>query len=458
MLKKNYLLLVSVLLLFLALLANTDLKAQGDGKTIDKIVAIVGDNIIMHSDIENQYMQYVMQGYTRKKEIRCQIFEEMLFQKMLLNKAEIDSITVSRSQVNSELDRRMRYFIRQIGSEQKLEEYYNKSVTELKEELRGSIREQLLVSEVQRKLTEDVKITPSEVKDYYNSIPTDSLPKIPEEYRLAEITIIPEVSHEDKVKTKQKLQEIRQRILNGSSFKILAGLYSEDPGSADNGGELGLFTKGEMYPEFEAAAFNLVKGEISPIIETKPGFHIIQLIERQGDYVNARHILLRKKVSAEKLMQAKFEADSIRQQIINIDTLDFLEAAALYSDTYKQSSAGIMLNRQTGSTRFTPDQMKQKTYFSVEKLKPGGISKPFQIETSDGAKAIRFVKVIEKTKPHRANLNTDYDRIKTAALEQKKSKVIKEWVNDQAGETFIKILEKSYKKCDFTYEWFEKNL
>ena len=311
---------------------------------------------------------------------------------------------------------------------------------------------------MQRTLTEWLKITPSEVKDYYNSIPTDSLPRIPEEYKLAEITIIPEVSHADKVKTKQKLQDLRQRILNGSSFTVLAGLYSEDPGSADNGGELGLFTKGEMYPEFEAAAFNLEVGEISPIIETKAGFHIIKLIERQGDYVNAKHILLRKKVSAEKLMQAKFKADSIRQKIINNDTLDFIEAAAKYSDTYKQTSAGIMLNRQTGSTRFTPDQLKKKTYFTIEKIKPGGISKPYQIETADGAKAIRFVKVIEKTKPHRANLSSDYDRIKTAALEQKKSKVIKEWVNDQAGETFIKILEESYKKCDFTYNWFEKNL
>lgn len=445
--------LFASVIIILLMIVQLSAYSQDNGKTIDKIIAIVGDHIVLHSDIENQSMQYMMQGQTDKGKIRCQVFEEMLFQKMLLNKAEKDSITVSESQVNGELDRRMRYFIRQIGSEKKLEEYYNKSVTELKEELRGSIREQLLVGEVQRSLTEGVSITPSEVKDYYEQIPEDSLPKIPKEYKLAEITVIPKVSHKDKVEIKKKLQEIRQRILNGSSFNVLAGLYSEDPGSADNGGELGLFTKGEMYPEFEAAAFDLKVDEVSPIIETEAGFHIIQLISKQGDYVNARHILLKKKVSAEKLVEAQYKVDSIRQMIFDIDTLDFMTAAKKYSDTYDQTSAGIMLNQQTGSTRFTPDQLDQKTYFAIEDLLSGGVSKPYQIETRDGKKAIRLVQVQELTKPHRANLKDDYDRIKTAALEEKKSKKIREWINEQSGETFIKIIDDSFKKCDFTYNW-----
>lgn len=454
MLKKNTAIFCFLLIAILGSSLKMNAQQEGNGKTIDKIIAIVGDNVILHSDIENQYMQYVMQGYTNTAEIRCQIFEEMLFQKMLLNKAEIDSISVSASQVDGELDRRMRYFIRQIGSEQKLEEYYNKSILELKSELRGSIREQLLVSEVQRTLTDGISITPSEVKEFYNKLPKDSLPLIPQQFKVAEITIIPEVSHKDKVKTKKKLQELRERIINGSSFKVLAGLYSEDPGSADNGGELGMFTKGEMYPEFEAAAFALSVGEVSPIIETKAGFHIIKLIAREGDYINARHILLRKKVSAEKLLEAKFKADSVIQMIKNVDTLDFAHAAKVYSDTYEETSAGVMLNPQTGSSMFTPDQMNQRMYFAIQNLNEGGISEPFQIETANGAKAIRIVMVVDKVKPHRANLEDDYDKIKNAAIEQKKSKVIQDWVNDKAGDTFIKIMEDSYKQCDFTYNWF----
>lgn len=454
MLKKNTAIFCFLLIAILGSSLKMNAQQEGNGKTIDKIIAIVGDNVILHSDIENQYMQYVMQGYTNTAEIRCQIFEEMLFQKMLLNKAEIDSISVSASQVDGELDRRMRYFIRQIGSEQKLEEYYNKSILELKSELRGSIREQLLVSEVQRTLTDGISITPSEVKEFYNKLPKDSLPLIPQQFKVAEITIIPEVSHKDKVKTKKKLQELRERIINGSSFKVLAGLYSEDPGSADNGGELGMFTKGEMYPEFEAAAFALSVGEVSPIIETKAGFHIIKLIAREGDYINARHILLRKKVSAEKLLEAKFKADSVIQMIKNVDTLDFAHAAKVYSDTYEETSAGVMLNPQTGSSMFTPDQMNQRMYFAIQNLNEGGISEPFQIETANGAKAIRIVMVVDKVKPHRANLEDDYDKIKNAAIEQKKSKVIQDWVNDKAGDTFIKIMEDSYKHCDFTYNWF----
>ncbi|MFW6020131.1 MAG: peptidylprolyl isomerase [Bacteroidales bacterium] len=455
MIKKTAPFVISILLFSILF---TGLKAQAqnnnDKKTIDQIIAIVGNNVIFYSDVENQYMQYVMQGNSEEEGMRCQIFEEMLFQKMLLNKAEIDSITVEDSQVNNELDRRMRYFIQQIGSEKKLEEYYNKSIVELKEEMRSSIREQLLARQVQEKLTSDVSITPSEVKDYYNSVPRDSLPKVPEQYKIAEITLIPEVSYEDKKKIKEKLRGLRERILDGSSFKVLAGLYSEDPGSADNGGEVGMFSRGEMYPEFEAAAFDLDKGEISPVIETEAGFHIIKLIEREGEYVNARHILLRKKVSADKLMDTKFKADSLRQLISNNDTVSFSSVAKKHSDTYDQTSAGVMLNPQTGSTMFNPDQMEKDMYFKIKDLSEGEISKPFQMKTEEDIKAIRMVKVLKKTPPHRASLEQDYDRIKTAAMEKKKNEILKEWVNKQADDTFIKIQDDSFQQCDYTYNWF----
>ncbi|MFO8053733.1 MAG: peptidylprolyl isomerase [Bacteroidales bacterium] len=455
MLKKTMPGIILILLLFFLNSATENLKAQENGKTIDKIIAIIGDNIILHSDIENQYMQYLMQGETEDSGIRCEIFEELMFQKMLLNKAEKDSITISSSQVNSELDRRMRYFIRQIGSERKLEEYYNKTIIELKEELRSSIREQMLVNQVQNELTSDISITPSEVTRFFNTMPEDSLPSVPEQFKISEITVVPEVSHEDKVKIKKKLQDLRERIINGSSFKILAGLYSEDPGSADNGGETGMFTRGEMFPEFENAAFNLKEGEISPIVETEAGFHIIKLIEKQGDYINARHILLRKKVSPEKLMEANQKADSIKQLILREDTLDFLKAAKQFSDTYEQTSAGIMMNQQTGSITFSPDQMEQKLYFTVNKLNEGDISEPFQTTTASNQKGIRILKILEKSEPHRANLKEDYHRIKKAALEEKKRNILQEWINKKAGETFIKITEDKFLNCDYNYNWFE---
>ncbi len=453
--KKNLVFILSLSVIILTSGIQKQLKGQENGKTIDKIVAIVGDNVILHSDIENQYMQYVMQGYTQKGEIHCQIFEELLFQKMLLNKAEVDSITVTPSQVNSELDRRMRYFIRQIGSPEKLEEYYNKSIVELKDELRGSIREQLLVSQVQRTLTDEITITPSEVKDFFNELPKDSLPVIPQQFQIAEITLVPEVSHEDEVKIKTRLRELRERIINGSSFKLLAELYSEDPGSAEEGGELGMFTKGEMYPEFEEAAFKLEVGEVSPIVETEAGFHIIQMIDREGEYINVRHILLMKKVSGRRLMEAQFELDSIRNMIREIDTLTFAIAAREYSDTYDETSAGIVLNPQTGSTKFSPEEMEKQMYFAVDDLEEGEISEPVSHTTQSGAKAIRIYKMLEKTEPHRANLDDDYDKIKSSALERKKSLKIKDWVNTKSKETFIKVLDDRYKQCDFTYNWFE---
>ncbi len=431
------------------------LKAQPpEGATIDKIVAVIGDNTILHSEIEGQYLQYVFQGHTGGLELRCEILEELMFQKMLLVKAEEDSIVVSPSRVNSELDRRMRFFVRQIGSEQKLEEYYNKTILELKEELRGSIRDQMLAGEVQRKLTEDVSITPSEVKAYFHQIPEDSIPLIPQQLKLAEITLVPEVSHEDKLRIKERLQGIRDRIMGGSSFRVMAGLYSEDPGSADNGGELGMFTRGEMFPEFESAAFNLDIGELSPIIETPVGFHIIELLERQGDYINARHILLQKKVSPERLVEAEMKADSIRKLLLS-DSIDFFTAARQFSNTYEETSAGLMINSQTGSIFFTPEQMDRTLFRRADRLEEGGVSAPFKATTQDGRTGVRILKLVEEKPPHKANLEEDFHRIKTEALEAKKRKALKDWVNIQAKRTYINLTEDRFKACDFTYNWFE---
>ncbi|MDZ7741877.1 MAG: peptidylprolyl isomerase [Bacteroidota bacterium] len=262
-------------------------------EVVDEIVAIVGKNIILKSEIEGQYMQYRMQEGIKGSEntVKCRILEDLLYQKLLLNQAQIDSIEATDSEVEMSMDQRLRYFISQFGSEEKLEEFYKKSIIEIKEEMRELVREQMMVDKVQQNITQDVSITPSEVRKFYRSLPEDSIPYVNAQLEVAQIVKLPPVSIEQKLMIKEKLKNIRQRISDGESFKALAVLYSEDPGSAKKGGELGFHGRGELYPEFEAVAFKLKKGEISEVIETKAGFHIVELLERRGDYFNVRHIL-----------------------------------------------------------------------------------------------------------------------------------------------------------------------
>jgi len=274
---------------------------------IDQVVAIVGDKIILESEVETQYVQYRMQGDIRgsSSAVKCEIMENMVFQKLMVNQAEIDSVEVSDSQVESEMDRRLRYYISQFGSQEKLEEFYQKSLIEIKEEFKEMVKEQMMVENVQHSITQDVKITPTEVRSYFKSIPKDSIPLVNSEVEIGQIVKQPPINVKEKIAIKEKLVEIRNRIIEGEAFSTLAVLYSEDPGSAKNGGELGLYGRGELYPEFEAVAFKLEKDELSEIVETEAGYHILQLIERKGDYVNVRHILLRPKVSPFDLVAAK---------------------------------------------------------------------------------------------------------------------------------------------------------
>ena len=277
-----------------------------EAKVIDKVVAVVGKNVILQSDIDAQYMQYRLQGGIKgtAKSIRCEILEDLLFQKLMLNQAEMDSITITDEQVNSEVESSLRYFINQLGSQEKLENYYNKTMAEIREELTTIIRDQFLVQQVQQTIVSNVFVTPAEVKEFYRSIPADSIPMINAEYEIAQLVKKPPITLDEKLAVKDRLYQLRKRILDGERFSTMALLYSEDPGSAKKGGELGFHGRGEFAPEFEAAAFALRDGEISEVIETEYGFHIIQMIERRGDYINGRHILLTVKVSPYALQEA----------------------------------------------------------------------------------------------------------------------------------------------------------
>lgn len=427
---------------------------QKSGQSIDRIVAIIGENPILHSDIENQYMQYLMQGnITNPADIRCQIIEEILFSKLLLNQAKLDSIEVSEQQVESEMDRRIQYFISQIGSAEKLEEYYSKSILEIKNDLRTVIKEQMLSEQIQRGIIENVKITPTEVREFYEKIPQDSLPLIQMELGYSELVIIPKVSAEEKNYARLRLEELRNRILKGEDFASLAKIYSEDQGSSVKGGELGDFTRGVMYPEFEAAAFALKDKEISPIIETEAGFHILQLIQRKGDYVNVRHILIMTKVSPYSLTNTKLYLDSIAN-LINSGKMTFDEAVVKFSEGESKMSGGKAINPSTGNAVFSLDDFDNSLRYTVDRMNVGEITKSMQFQYDRTKVAYRLVRLDKKTKAHTANLQTDYDRIQEAALNDKKSKAIQQWIQKKVETTYIKFNDEELKNCNFQNKWF----
>lgn len=440
-----------VLVLMISFIA---FQGQSQKKIIDKVVAIVGGNEVLYSDVENQYMQYLMQGYTSNGDaIRCEIFEQILFAKLLLNQAQLDSVDVSAEQVEGELDRRLRYFISQIGSQEKLEQYYNKSILEIKSDLRSTIHDQMMSEQVKSNITQDVTITPSEVRDFFNDIPKDSIPLISSEYQYSQIIIVPKVRPEEKEYARKKLLGIRKRIVDdGESFESMARIYSEDPGSAMKGGELGDFSRGVMYPEFEAAAFALQPGEVSDIIETEAGYHILKLIKRKGDFINVRHILIMTKVSPMSLQITVDKLDSI-YNLISSGALTFEEAALRFSDDDSKYSGGVAINPQSGSNVFAPEDIDKELFFKLEKMNVGELAKPSMFEKDRNVKAIRIVRLDKRTEPHKATLEKDYDKIQNLALDNKKSESISNWIQEKSKKTYILILDEDLKKCKFNYKW-----
>ncbi len=431
---------------------SVSLKAQ-EMQTIDRIVAIVGQNIILQSDIEAQYLQYRLQGGIKgsANTIRCEILEDLMFQKLMLNQAEMDSITVTDEQINSEVDRMISYFTSQLGSQENLEKYYNKTMPEIREELFRVRKEQNLVEQVQQTILANVEVTPSEVKKYYQSMPKDSIPMVNPKYEIAHLVKKPPITLDQKLEVKDRLYKMRKRILDGERVSTLALLYSEDLGSAKKGGELGFHGKGEFAPEFEAAAFNLRDGEISEVIETEFGFHIIQMIERKGDYVNVRHILLTVKVDPEALQTAYDELDSIAQLIHN-DSLTFDEAVRRFSDEKDRVGGGILVNPMTGGTLFDASELDQQVSVTINKMKVGEISAPVPMKTSDNKDACRLLCLKKKTEPHIANLKDDYILIRDLAMQKKREEVINKWIENKSGKAYIKICD-DFKDCNFNFNW-----
>ncbi len=437
----------------LAMIITFAAPVKAQERVVDEIVAVVGQNMILESQLETQYLQARMQGMTGggAHDSKCQILEGLLFEKLMLNQAELDSVVVSDLQVEQSLDQRIRYFIAQFGSQEKLEEFYQKSIIEIKNEFRDLVRKQLMVEQVQINITENVDVTPSEVRSYYKKMPEDSIPLINSEVEIMQIVKMPPVTMEQKKEVKERLRELRNRIVEGESFSTLAILYSEDPGSASKGGELGFYGRGELFPEFEAVAFKLKEGEISDIVETEAGFHIIQLIEKKGEYINVRHILLQTKVSPMALAEAKSELDSIAN-VIRSGEITFEEAVEKFSEDPGKNSGGLLINPMTGTTKFEMDQLDPQVSFAIDKLEVGEISNAVPMKTEKNKDAYRILKLKSRTKPHRANLKEDYNRIYKWALEYKQQQKIAEWVNKNAANAYIRINNR-YLDCNFEFDW-----
>lgn len=429
--------------------------AQQD-ESIDKIVGVVGNNIILYSDIMSQYAQYVNQGSAVPDNIKCIILDQLLTQKLLLNQAILDSVVVQDNQVEDELNRRVRYFSSQFGSQEKMEQFLGKSMVQFKEDLRSDVRELLLAQQMQQTITKDINVTPADVKRYFNKLPTDSLPFFNTEVEIGQLVKYPVYSKEAKTAAKAKLQSIRERVEKGEDFSTMAILYSQDPGSARAGGELGFVGRGDLVKAFEAVAFKLKPGELSQIVETEYGFHIMQPIERRGEQVNVRHILIKPEYVNEDYTLLKNELDSI-YGLLESKKIEFGEAATKFSDDARtKNTGGMLLSPSDGSTKITTDQLDAGIFLVIDTMKIGNFSKPAMYQSPDGKQGMRIIYYKSRTEPHRANLKDDYQKMQAEALSEKQNEAVNEWFRNKRKSSYIRIVPE-YSDCTEIKPWLKKD-
>ncbi|MBK8966461.1 MAG: peptidylprolyl isomerase [Lewinellaceae bacterium] len=424
-------------------------QAQPEKAVIDKVVATVGSEIILLSEVQEQLSYARQQQQDLPDEYACIVLQNQLVQKLLVNQAKLDSVDVRDEEVENQLEarvERLRTYFNQ--DEQAIEEYYGQNVNAIKEQMRGDMRSQLLAERMQAKITEKATITPSEVKAFFNAIPPDSLPYFNSEVEVREIVYKPQVNAEEKAKARARIEEYRQRITEGGeSFAELAKKFSDDPGSGSKGGDLGWQKRGTFVPEFEATVYNLEPDQISQVIETEFGFHIIQLLERRGNLVHARHILIRPEITEADLDIAIEKLDSIRQLILS-NNVTFSTAVKVFGDknTPSYNNDGRVANPRTGNTFFEVADLDTNIFFAIDGLNPGDITEPVPFRAPDGTRYFRLVQLQSRSKPHKADLKQDYNRIQAAALEQKKGDYIERWVLDKLQKTYLSI-GNLYKDC-----------
>ena len=438
-------------------MAAAALQPAAQNNIAEEVAWVVGDEPIYKSEIEEQYLQMQYEREPIDGNPYCVIPENMAVEKLFLHQAKIDTIEPQDAMVVQAAESRINYFIANLGSKEKVEEYFRKPMPELKEQMVEVIRNQYTIQEVQRELTKDVKVTPSDVRKYYSSLAEDSVPYIPLQVEVQMISINPVIPQQEIDDVKARLRDFTNKINSGENeFSTLAILYSED-GSSMYGGEIGFKSRAELVPEFASVAFNLNDPKkVSKIVETEFGYHIIQLIEKRGDRINVRHILLKPKVSEKDLMEAITHLDSIRADMLALK-FPFEEAALFLSqDKDTRNNKGIMVNSRTGTTKFSMSDLPQEMAKVVDKLEEGEISEPFvMIDPKSNKQIVVIAKLTRRIEGHKANLSDDYQTLKSMYENSRKEAIIQNWIKKKQIETYVRIDEK-WRNCEFKYDGWIK--
>lgn len=445
--------------ILLAILLCSGLLVKAQDNVIDEIIWVVGDEAILKSDVEKARALMLSRGERIEGDPYCLIPEQLAVQKLFLDQAKIDSINVPATEISRGVNRQENLVISNLGSKEKAEEYLQASMNQLREEWREEIRNNYMVSEVKKSLVgKKTKLTPSEVRRYYSQLPKDSLPFIPTTVEVQIITNEPIIPVEEIDKVKERLRDFTNRINAGESFSTLAIMYSED-GSAQNGGELGFSGRASWVPEFANMAFSLSDPKkVSNIVETEYGFHILQLIERRGDLINVRHILLKPKVPEEQFNKSIAKMDSICKDIKS-GKFTFEDATVLSFDKNTRKNNGLMVNHREssnyGTPRFLKEELPPAVAIAVENLKVGEISAPFKMKADNGKEVVAIVKLRSRVEGHVANVSDDYQTLKEIVESKKQEDILKKWLQNKIKDTYI-FVDKNWRNCDFQYSGWIK--
>jgi Parvulin-like peptidyl-prolyl isomerase len=437
---------------FALLFAISFLSSARAVNVIDEVAWVVGDESILLSDVEEYRQRMRYEGSSVEGDPYCYIPEQLALQKLYLDQAKIDSITADEKVVSNQVEMRITYLISQVGSKEKLEEYFNQDIASLREELTEMVTNQQIIQQMQRKIVGDTKVTPAEVKEFFKSLPDDSIPEIPTQIEVQLLTVAPAVSVKAIEDVKAKLRGFKDRVdAKETEFSTLAILYSEDKESAKHGGELGFMGRGQLVSEFADVAFSLRDpSRVSKVVETEFGFHIMQLIEKSGDKVNVRHILMKPKSTLSEKNDAMKRLDSI-VAVLDSSVMSFEQAVALYSvDKGSKNSLGLLTNPKTGSSKFQMSELPQDIAKAVYRLNQGEITKPFMMVDSKGNEVYAIAKVKTLLKAHKANVEDDFMAIKAAYQEQKNAELLKAWVLEKQKSIYVRI-DPKWRNCDFQY-------
>ena len=439
------------LMAYCLLMMGGTLMAQDN--VIDEVIWIVGEEAILRSEVEEERLRAQYEGQSIAGDPYCVIPEQLAVQKLFLHQAELDSIEVNESSVSSQVDMRMNYYISQIGSKEKMEEYFRKSSSEIREEMMTMVRNQMIIQQMQSKLTENISPTPAEVRRYYNALPQDSIPMVPAQVEVQILSVEPAVPLEETERIKSRLREFTERVHTGNAdFSMLARLYSEDVESAKRGGELGFVCKGQLVSEFADVAFNLTDPKrVSRIVQTEYGYHIIQLVEKKGDRINCRHILLKPRISSDDKVRAIGKLDSIRTLVVDSGMTFEVAVAKFSEDKNTVMSGGLMTNMNTGASKFEYQDLPPEIAKQIYTLKEGDVSQPFvMMDRTKNKEICAIVRLKTKRDVHKANLVDDFQVIREMYEQKLRVDLIDKWIRQKQNEIYVSI-DPAWRGCDFQY-------